>query len=195
MNPRSWTGDGGGIIYFVEGYPSAFVTPSPPAGKPLPDFEKGIPDKWDSGPVDAWGHYSGEIAVRDEGSRGLPIDHVNQQHAAFGISDHKEGIERRLLEKLHDGDAAYFEGLAQALRRYKARKGNPIPDTTAKDRQILETIASLTTELDQPPSLPAVYERIGAGWGKQDDFKKHLKRLGFEWLPRRGTGRPRNSGK
>jgi hypothetical protein len=196
VKPRFYTGEegrGNGSILFIPGNPySPFVAPAP-REKVLPDFSKKIPEKWSSGPIDNWGDYRSEMSTRDEGARGLPLDHRHPLAGKHGIEDHKEYTARKLMERLHQGDAAYFEGLAKTLRKFKTLNGNPWPELKDQDQEVVDAIRIAAQEADEPPYQHAVLEKLAwAGDYKLDKLlTNYLTPLGFGWLPSRKEGRPK----
>lgn len=206
MKTRVFTGDGGGSIEFIPGHPeSPLVTPAP-YEKPWPNFSKSIPKRFWAGTADNWGLYSREMAVRDEGFRGLPVDHRHPRLEAAGIRDHKEGVAAQLLAALHEGDYTYFDGLADTLRKFEKLEGNPTPEARLQD--VTAAIRAAAIECDGVPTQKAVFDCWVPGRGPNysiEDAKGRdavlwkkfktdkLVPLGFQWLPAGTKGRPRKS--
>ncbi len=183
-------GDGYGTISFCPGHPnSPFVRPGQRQSPPL-DFTK---KKGSDGPIDNWGDFREEMGVRDQGARGVPIDYQPAHHKVLGLRDSKEAVASRMLEALHAGNSAYFEGLAKMLRKFKTVKGNPLPEPDDQAQEVLDAIRIAAQEADGPPFQHDVLDKLcwPANY-KLDKLSHHyLTPLGFGWLPRRRSGRPK----
>lgn len=206
--PRTYTGEGGGIILlaFQGGEPHVFVTPGEVPEYPAIDFEKAkaAPDGtvFRDGPrwKKHWEEFPSEMAVRDEGARGLPINFQPPHHKALGIIDHKESVAARMLAALHDGDSAYFESLARALESYQAEPQNKRGERRMEHEDIhparaagIEAIRQATEQARREPFIEEVKKAYGST-GTNSEFKKNtLIPLGFGWIkPLVKRGRPIN---
>ena len=131
----TYTGEGGGEITFQAGNPRPVITPGP---VPDHDDDPGTKETFRIGTKlkPHWENYGQELATRDEGERGLPIDYQPPHHKALGIRDHKEATAARMMEALHRGDADYFERLAKALRAYERQFSRESASHASIDRKL-----------------------------------------------------------
>jgi hypothetical protein len=196
---RFFTGDGEGYIEFIVGNPhSPLVTPAR-YEKPLP---KKLSKKGWAGVDDGWGMFSAEMAVRGDPR---VVNHRHPRLEALGIRDHKEAVATRMLQALHEGDATYFDGLANTLRKFEEMKGDPTPPQRLQD--VVLAIRRAAIACDGVPTQRDVFDYWAPGRGSRTKeaaeasaaglWKKFredkLVPLGFQWLPTQNPGRPKNS--
>ncbi len=208
-----FTGEGGGVICFREGNLPPMVSPVSPETHIEGD------DYGEIGFKSAWGRFEKEMSTRDEGFRGVSIEHnyvdshpedIQKKMRKNGIVDHKVNTARNLLKALHQGDAAYFEGLAKAIRKY-----NALPEKRIYVKNLHFSKWPIVKDFSQvaewPDQFNEVIEAIGKAAEKakgvpfdhqvNDQLKtrqrldalrnNYLRPLGFAWLPSRPRGRPR----
>jgi hypothetical protein len=191
----TYTGEGGGQITFQAGNPRPVVTPAP-----VPDHDD-TPGTKEAGRIGAkwkphWENYGKELATRDEGCRGLPIDYQPPDHKALGIRDHKEATAARMMEALHQGDADYFKGLVKALEAYEKNNGREKilahSDIAKRRCDTLESIRQAATETGGIPSVERIKNLNGNSRSDNKDFRKDsLIPIGFGWIPMNPKGRPK----
>jgi hypothetical protein len=206
--PKTYTGEGGGVILlaFQGGVPFVNVTPVEVPEHPPIDFEKAMAAPpgmvFREGPrrKKHWEDFWSEMAVRDQGARGLPIDHTNPKAELAEFEDIKLHVSRDMLSALHRGDADYFERLSKALRAYDAPGGR---DEYLKHKDIhparaagIEAIRKATAQARREPFVEEVKAAYGST-GTNSEFRKQvLIPLGFGWLkPAAKRGAPKKRGK
>lgn len=195
----TYTGDGGGEITFQAGNSRPVVTPGP---VPRHDDDPGgIPNSVQAGRIgdqlqSHWEKYGQELFTRDEGDRGLPIDFKPPHHKDLGLRDHKDATADRMMQALHKGDFAYFEGLAKALQAYE-KPGGKIRQRghggiSAAREQGVEAIREAARIACGVPTVDAINNCYRQASCTNKDFRNQvLIPLGFGWILNIGRGKPK----